>query len=67
MDTIKSDRDRIEQEIRELQSKPAGVSSTAEDYSWQQGEPVKGHGLPILLIVAIISFFIGRFLVTNAN
>lgn len=59
MEQIKIDRDRIEREIRDIQAKPAG----GEDYSWQQGEPVKGHGLPLLLIVALLSFFIGRLLI----
>lgn len=63
MDQIKTERERVEQEIREIQAKPQGAG---EDYSWQQGEPVKGYGLPLLLIVAIMSFFIGRFLI-NAS
>ena len=61
MEQVKADRDKVEQEIRDIQAKPQ-VSGVAEDYSWQQGEPVKGYGLPVLLVVAILSFIAGRFL-----
>lgn len=63
MEQVKADRERVEQEIREVQAKSlASGGGAAEDYSWQQGEPVKGYGLPVVIVVAILSFIVGRFI-----
>ena len=61
MEQVKADREQVEQEIREVQAKPL-ASGGADDYSWQQGEPVKGYGLPVVIVVAILSFIVGRFI-----
>ena len=61
MEQVKADREQVEQEIREVQAKPL-ASGGSEDYSWQQGEPVKGYGLPVVIVVAMLSFIVGRFI-----
>ncbi len=59
-DEVQRERLKLEQEIRDLQSKSS--SNEGDQYAWQQGEAVKGYSMVQVILVAIIAIVIGRFL-----
>ena len=70
LEEVKREKSKIEDEMMELQSKGgAGAAGAAqgEDYSWQQGEPVKGFNMLQVIVVALLALALGRFLATTQS
>lgn len=65
--SIERERARIREEIRQLQNGgDSGSVSEAQEYAWQYAESKETRfNIVVMLLVAMLSAYVGRFLVTS--
>ena len=71
LEQITAEKTRLQTEILNFSSSASGAAkgSSGDDYSWQQGsgDTSSRYSIVYVLIVAIISLYIGRYMTESGN